>query len=189
MRPSGLSSGRRRPDPPFFLDRMLSGERIVEAIRAHGLGVEVIEDHHDQKTPDAQWLTTVGQKSWIGLTRDQDIRRSPLTLEAIRAARATMFCLTADNFNADTIGDFICRHSALLHDVARSYRGPFVANIDRHGHVWFVRGGTASITFTLTNDQRRSTHQVFTKATLAKAAKKKASKTKSSPKAFGSSTV
>jgi hypothetical protein len=152
---------------------MLSGARVADTMRAHGLSVHVIEDHHDQKTPDAEWLTTVGQRGWIGLTRDQDIKRSPLTLEAIKAARAKMFCLTADNFNADTIGDFLCRHNLLLYEVARIYRGPFVANIDRNGYVWFVRGGTSAVTFNCTTTQRRDVHLPFTKATLARSAKKR----------------
>jgi hypothetical protein len=153
---------------------MLSGSRIADAMRAGGLSVEVIEDHHSNpKTTDPEWLTTVGQKGWIALTRDQDIKRSPLTLEAIRASRAKMFCLTADNFDADTIAAFVCKHDPLLREVARSYRGPFVANLDRFGNVWFVRGGTGLINFTACNDQRRSAHQPFTRASISSAASRK----------------
>jgi len=43
---------------------------MATALRAAGLHVEVHDDHFRQDALDPEWLTAVGEKNWIVVTRD-----------------------------------------------------------------------------------------------------------------------
>jgi len=51
-------------------------------------------------TPDVDWIAEVGRRGWIVLTRDQEIRRRPNELAAVRAARIHLFAMTSGNLSA-----------------------------------------------------------------------------------------
>ncbi|MEO7271582.1 MAG: hypothetical protein ABI211_06195 [Vicinamibacterales bacterium] len=149
------------PELPYFLDRMLSGSKIADRLRNEQLAIQVIEDHHGVRTPDQQWLATVGRKGWLALTRDEDIRRQPLILEAVRRSGARMFCLTAQRLTADGICDLVLKSQPVLQEIARAYTGPFIANVGRNGDVRFIRGGTPHIVFNRSTTQQATAHRWF----------------------------
>jgi hypothetical protein len=50
------------------------GRAIGRRLAAEGLRVELHDDHFPQGTPDVVWLTEVGKRGWIVLTKDTRIR-------------------------------------------------------------------------------------------------------------------
>jgi uncharacterized protein with PIN domain len=98
---SDANSGRKPPEPPtFFLDRSLGKKMVAEALRAAGAKVEVHDDHFAQDAQDEVWLTEVGSKGWVVLTKDQRIRFRVIEREALKAAGVRAFVLTAGDISA-----------------------------------------------------------------------------------------
>ena len=79
----------------FFLDRNLGKHTIADALRQAGAEVQIHDDHFRQETPDEEWLREVGQRSWIVLTKDTQIRYRAHERAALRQAGVRAFVLVA----------------------------------------------------------------------------------------------
>ncbi|MBK6333984.1 MAG: hypothetical protein IPF45_10885 [Thermomonas sp.] len=55
-------------NPVFFTDRDL-GKKFPGILRNAGLVVERHADHFEQDCPDPDWLSEVGRRGWIAITR------------------------------------------------------------------------------------------------------------------------
>ncbi len=60
---------------------------MATVLRAAGLYVEVHDDHFRQDALDPEWLTAVGEKNWIVVTRDERIRYNVAEKQALRRAK------------------------------------------------------------------------------------------------------
>ena len=97
---SAASSRPKLLEPPtLFLDRSLGKKIVAEALRAVGVKVEVHDDHFAPDAPDETWLSAVGAKGWVVLTKDERIRFRTIETEALMNARARAFVLTAGNMD------------------------------------------------------------------------------------------
>src|SRR5438876_1018179 len=87
------------PKPPeeltFFLDRQLGRYKMAGALRKAGLNIEIHDDHFAQDAEDPEWLTAVGGKNWIVVTRDERIRYRAAEKHAISKAKVRAFVLVA----------------------------------------------------------------------------------------------
>lgn len=86
--------------PTLFIDRDAWSHQLDRALRAAGIPFVAHRDHFDDDTPDPDWLSAVGRRGWIVLTRDQRIRNRPNELRAARSARLHVFALTSGNLPA-----------------------------------------------------------------------------------------
>jgi len=59
------------------------------------LTVELHDSHFQWDTPDTEWLPIVGERRWVVLTKDQNIRRNMLERAAVENAEVRMFVFTA----------------------------------------------------------------------------------------------
>jgi hypothetical protein len=85
-------SAAKPPDLTFFVDECLGKYLPVQLISA---GYDVRSGlAHFPGIPDVDWLPRVGQERWVLLTKDKDIRRRPIEVEALLAGRVTAFVLT-----------------------------------------------------------------------------------------------
>jgi len=66
----------------FFTDRDL-GTAFPEILKAAGLTVERHRDHFVPDCSDEQWLSEVGRREWVAVTRDTRIRYKPNELAAV----------------------------------------------------------------------------------------------------------
>jgi predicted nuclease of predicted toxin-antitoxin system len=66
----------------FFFDRSM-GRKIPAAL--HQLGIDAIahDDHFAQNTPDSVWLSSVGRRGWVVITKDDRIRFRPAERRAL----------------------------------------------------------------------------------------------------------
>jgi uncharacterized protein with PIN domain len=87
-KPSAANSGPKQPDPiTLFLDRSLGKNIVAEALRKAG----VHDDHFKQDVTDTTWLTIVGKRKWVVLTKDRRIRFRAIERQALINAGALSF--------------------------------------------------------------------------------------------------
>ena len=95
-RPSATSSGSKPPEPlVFFIDRSLGRRIVAQALREVGETVEIHDDHFASNAKDEVWLTEVGSRAWIVLTKDDRIRYRVTERTALASARVRAFVLTS----------------------------------------------------------------------------------------------
>ena len=60
-----------------------------------GLAVEIHDEHFPRDEDDSVWLSAVGERGWVVLTKDQRLRYRPLEIAALRSSGARVFILVA----------------------------------------------------------------------------------------------
>ena len=78
----------------FFVDRSLGNRYVPDALRAAGARVEIHESHFADEAEDVDWLSEVGRRGWIVLTKDDRIRYRTHEVAAIERAGVRAFVLT-----------------------------------------------------------------------------------------------
>ncbi len=121
-------------DHVFFIEYSLGGEYLAQRLRENGLKVEVHVDHFAPDCSDEDWLREVGRRGWVVLTRDKNIRRRPLELEAFRAAGNRVFVIaTKKNLDRSQMGDLILRHLPRIKEILQGTAVPFIAGVTTSG--------------------------------------------------------
>ena len=99
MASRGIKSKKRSatkslPEIVFFIDRCL-GKKVATALKAENITVQVHDDHFLPDEQDQVWLASVGARGWVVVTKDKNIRRNPLEINALRMAGVKTFILTS----------------------------------------------------------------------------------------------
>lgn len=102
------------------------------ALRDAGVDVRPWYDHFAGQA-DVDWLPAVGAAGWVLLTKDKDIRRRPLEIEAILNARVRAFVLTAAELRREEQAAILLKAMPKIHRICRR-PGPFIYNITRMGY-------------------------------------------------------
>jgi predicted nuclease of predicted toxin-antitoxin system len=121
------------PQRVLFIDRDLWSRHLDDALRAAGIPFEAHRDHFDDDTPDPDWLTAVGARGWVVLTRDQRIRTRPNELAAVRAARLHVFALTSGNLSAAATAQLVLAAWPALQRAVAEHEPPMLWSITRGG--------------------------------------------------------
>jgi len=66
-------------------------------LRDGGLRVEPFHRHFDQATPDTEWLTAIGDRGWVAITHDKNIRYRSLETRALMLAGAPTFVMIGEH--------------------------------------------------------------------------------------------
>jgi hypothetical protein len=82
-----------------------------------------------------QWLTEVGRRGWVVLTKDDAIRRNPLERRALLASNLRAFILTSQNMSGPDMAELVVRLRPRIETLARSRQPPFIALVTRSGVV------------------------------------------------------
>lgn len=126
---------RPLPEPVLFLDECLGRTDVPDALRAKGICVELLHEHFDLATPDTAWLTEVGRRGWVVLTKDERIRRRRIEMDALLAANVAAFVLTSGNLTGAGMALAFASAWPRIQKTVRDYASPFVAAVDAGGHV------------------------------------------------------
>ncbi len=51
---------------------------------AFGVAVDHLKDHFPEDAPDTEWLAYIGNQEFFLITRDDNIRRNPAEIRALR---------------------------------------------------------------------------------------------------------
>jgi uncharacterized protein with PIN domain len=129
------SSAPPPSDFRLYLDRNLGRHVIAEALRASGIAVEVHDDHLAANAPDEDWISLVGRKHWLAITKDKNIRYRAAELDAVKEYDAKVLVVRAKNATGQEIADILIKARARIQRFARTHEAPFVAGVDRTGRV------------------------------------------------------
>lgn len=122
-------------EPTFFVDRSFGGKQVVAALRAAGVRVEAHDDHFARDAKDEHWLAAVGEKGWVVLTKDLNIRYRAVEIHAARAARVALFIYRGKGSTGpENAKAIVAAVPAMLRLLDRTER-PFIAHVTRSGHV------------------------------------------------------
>ncbi len=89
--------------------------------------------------PDTVWLAGCGERRWVALTRDRNIRRRALERRAIRESGAAIFVFVAGEATSGETADSVAR---LLHrfvSIAASEPRPFIRTFGRGNAIGRVK--------------------------------------------------
>ena len=139
-------SGLSNPKPPeplvFFIDHSLGNKKIADALRQRSVTVEVHIDHFRPDAEDPEWLSEVGKRGWIVLTKDDRIRYRTIERAALVKAQVAMFVLASGNLRGEEMAQaFIAALPRLRRFLAKN-RPPFITKITRSGAVSRLFSGT-----------------------------------------------
>lgn len=111
---------------------------MAESLRKFGLRVEVHADHFAPEAPDTEWLTVVGGRGWVVLTKNRRILTNPLEIVCLLRARVFAFVLkqSADGeLTGEQIATAYIAAMPAIHEHLRTSRPPFVACVLPSGRV------------------------------------------------------
>jgi hypothetical protein len=84
-----------------------------------GVHVEIHASHFADNTPDAVWLSHVGQQGWIVLMKDKRIRSRPHERQAVLYAGVRAFVLVAGNITGPAMGESFVNALPAMYDLLR----------------------------------------------------------------------
>jgi len=136
-----LARARRVPagEPSLFVDRDTWSRVLDEALRAAGIPFVAHRDHFAPDTPDVEWIAEVGRRGWLVVTRDQQIRRRPNELAAVRAAGLHLFALTSGNLSAADTAALVVRAWPRMKTAAATTSAPALWSVTRAGEVRLIK--------------------------------------------------
>jgi hypothetical protein len=117
------------PEPTFFVDRDLAGKRFLAILRAASIQVVDHNDHFDPETPDGEWLTFVGVRDLVAVTRDK-LGHHSLETRQLMEAGARVFVLVGSAPHPELAENFVATMSKIRRFLKRN-RGPFIAKVSR----------------------------------------------------------
>jgi PIN like domain len=125
----------------FFTDRDL-GKQFPEILRSSGLTVERHHDHFAPNASDETWLEAAGQRGWIALTHDRQIRSKPNERAAVMQHGVALLVIIGKAPHPELARSFV----ATLPRVQRfveSHKPPYIAKVYRPSPAAAARGQTA----------------------------------------------
>jgi predicted nuclease of predicted toxin-antitoxin system len=132
---SGVNNRPPETRPVLFIDRNLGRHVLADKLREAGIPCEVHDDHLPQDATDANWLQYVGEKGWIAIGRDKNIRYRGPEKAALIQANACLIVVRAKNTTAQDIANLIIKHIDRIYRFTKKNDAPFIAGITRDGNI------------------------------------------------------
>jgi predicted nuclease of predicted toxin-antitoxin system len=133
-KPSGTKAESLLETSTFFVDRCL-GNNVGVVLRQSGLQVEFHADHFADDAADETWISEVGRRGWIVLTKDKAIKRRSIELEAVKAAKVCMFTLSSGNMTGEEMGRIFVDNRLKMGRFIKNHPPPFIARVSTSGVV------------------------------------------------------
>lgn len=112
---------------------------MPEALRHAGETVEIHDDHFAPNAKDADWLSVVGRRGWIVLTKDERIRYRMIEQQAMMRASVAAFILTAGGVTGAEMADIFIKALPKIRRFVMKYDRPFIASVTRSGAVVLIK--------------------------------------------------
>ncbi len=136
-----VTNSKPRDEISFFIDASLGGKVVAQALREAGAIIEIHNDHFEQGTPDHEWLTAVGSKDWVVLTKDERIRYHELERLALMNAGVRAFVLTAKGLRGTENAHILVKALPSMYRLLNKQPGPFIAKVTRSAEVALIVSG------------------------------------------------
>jgi PIN like domain len=125
---SGASSivAKQLSNTVFYLDESIYSRSLAEGMREAGANIVTSFETGLAGSTDEKWLAAIGEKSWLALMRDQNIRRRSLERRALVAAGVGAFVCTAAEATAGEVRAAVTALLQKMVNVAVSEPRPFI---------------------------------------------------------------
>jgi len=100
-----------------------------------GSKVEILLDHFESGTPDAEWLPFVGRRGWTLLSKDKWSRKRKVERLALESAGVAVFVLSSGDMKGVEMADAFCKAYPRMKKIVRDHLPPFVAVVRGNGQV------------------------------------------------------
>lgn len=107
-------------------------------MREAGVEVHVHDDYFRPDARDEEWLSEVGRRGWIVLTKDKMIRYRGPELAALRRARVSAFVLTGGDLQGQEMARIFVQSLPKIMRFVKKNSPPFIAKITKSGTVSMV---------------------------------------------------
>lgn len=97
--------------------------------------VKLLHEEFQRGIPDADFLPQVGRQGWILLTKDDQIRRRPLEIEAFVAARLCVFVFESAEMTAEEMLEAFRKALRAIGRVLKKQKPPLVMRVGISGKV------------------------------------------------------
>jgi hypothetical protein len=97
------------------------------------LHVEFHADHFADDADDQTWISEVGRRGRVVLTKDKAIRTRPVELHAVVAARVRMFNLSSGNMTGGQMADVFVANRLKMGRFIKKHSPPFIARVSVAG--------------------------------------------------------
>ncbi len=116
----------------FFIDNNLS-KQMADGMAAFGEEVGHLQDSFPNDAKDEDWLPYVGDNELVLVTRDEEIRRKPAELRALKSHNVGAFFLGGKNLDRCRLIQQLVRNWPRMKDLAGKTRRPFAFRIPPTG--------------------------------------------------------
>ena len=108
---------------------------VAQALRREGIAVEVHDDHLRQDAPDEEWIALVGEKGWVAITRDNQIRHRVSQIGAVKRHRARLVVVRIKHFDGSLAARLLISRADSIDTFVKRTTPPFVARISMAGKI------------------------------------------------------
>jgi len=125
----------------YWVDRSLGAEIVPKALRAHGINIRTYVEIYpnEPKVRDEVWIPEITERGWVILTKDKEIRREPVEIEALRRVKARYICLSAGKMRGDEQAACLLHHWMTIDSLVINKRAPLLVTVTRT-HVQWLDG-------------------------------------------------
>lgn len=103
---------------------------VAEALRAQGYKAHIQgKDTFGTGTLDVDWLPKVGEKGWILVTKDKNIRRREVEQRALHESRVRTFVITAAGLRGEEQAQLVIAALPEMLRILRRRSSHFIARI------------------------------------------------------------
>lgn len=124
------------PDPLiFFLDRSIGKYVVAEALRNKGIEVKLHDDIFAADAEDVEWLSAVGNKGWIVLTKDKNIKYRRAELDMVKKYKVRMFTFSGGNLKGTEMAEIFINALSKIKRFINKTPPPFIVIVTRTGNL------------------------------------------------------
>jgi PIN like domain len=99
------------------------------------LTVKLLHEEFQRGILDSDLLPRIGKQGWILLTKDNQIRRRPLEIEAFMAARLRVFVFESAEMTSEEMLDAFRKALPAIGRFVKKLKPPFVMRVGMTGRV------------------------------------------------------
>jgi len=122
-------------DVVFFLDRNMGSKVFPQLLRDADLQIEVHDAHFAQDTPDADWLRVAGERGWVVVTADRQLKYNQVEWSTMLTNKVKAFAFTSKNQTAKEMAQAFLEALPEILRLLEDNPDPFIATILKSGAV------------------------------------------------------
>jgi hypothetical protein len=119
----------------FFVDRSSGKYGLGQGLQNLGINIERHDDHFTQTTIDVEWISHCGEKQWIIVSSDKNIKKNILEKQAILSAKVAAFFFTSAAITSAQQIEAFSKALPKISNFVLNQKRPFIATISQDGSV------------------------------------------------------